>query len=765
MPRSAVVMMDNRPPVTKSQHPQYPQLAFELNRRYACRHGHDLLYLQMRGRTCRHPDLGERHPSYCKLTAVAEALARGYEVVAFLDSDAYFRNASLSLPQLLTAFENRSLTLGSSEMGLSQWDVSFASDEPYSSGPNAGVQFWRNTPSARRLLQAWWNLPGGTYHSEHDFEQHALQWAMMHLHVFRPRISTLGLQAMATELDARGWPLYKHPIAHIDHGKNFFRVLFMSMDLLRSSGRNVTLPTFKKPKVKRAAPNEPWLERDTGTMSIRGIERYQTAQLRNKMRRRAADEMPHRRSHARGGGSGGGGGGVACGSSRVMKESFDASGRAERLLMTAAAGRQSERQRVVHEMLWGLPLQLVNCSALHRGTDSRYWWMRWDTPRHATEATAGLIHVQWPPALRGLSKADYCLRLGPSRAPRQPDLALAQLWPCPANFSAPPEYGAADGDAAAPEQYMQFEFHERASARIPMHALSTRLKVAPLTGDSAAPKAAAAAVSGRRLQRVIADSPSSQKAPPRSSPPSPFPSRLAALLERCRSLLQGWRDKWGGSRGGNKKGDGSGRAGGRGGEGRGSGAKAFFRGKGKGKGRGFGKGRGGSGPASAAELERRRRRRAWRLGRRSRFVGQACTSIYQSLKVGPDIKVEDCEDWCDETKVNHCRYCKCRGCNHCHGDLDLPDWVLGATAEQRCAGFGICNQSLTFPHCLSIWRGHVYEGAPVVWSRCRVDSFAHQQWKRASVAHQPGFLLQHAGGNGGGEPLCVAAPISANLLR
>ena len=153
--------------------------------------------------------------------------------------------------------------------------------------------------------------------------------------------------------------------------------------------------------------------------------------------------------------------------------------------------------------------------------------------------------------------------------------------------------------------------------------------------------------------------------------------------------------------------------------------------------------------------------RAWRLGRRSRFVGQACTSIYHSLKVGPDIKVEDCEDWCDETKVNHCRYCKCRGCNHCHGDLDLPDWVLGATAEQRCAGFGICNQSLTFPHCLSIWRGHVYEGAPVVWSRCRVDSFAHQQWKRASVAHQPGFLLQHAGGNGGGEPLCVAAPISA----
>ena len=91
MAAAVLVMMDNRPPVAEARTPLYPQLAFELNRRYACQHGHDLLYLQMRGEACFHIELGERRPSYCKLVAIAEALERGYKTVAFVDSDAYFR--------------------------------------------------------------------------------------------------------------------------------------------------------------------------------------------------------------------------------------------------------------------------------------------------------------------------------------------------------------------------------------------------------------------------------------------------------------------------------------------------------------------------------------------------------------------------------------------------------------------------------------------------------------------------------------------------
>ena len=86
--RTAVVMMDTRPVHTRSDralHIQYPQLAFELNRGYACAHGYDLLYLHMQSEVCDHKHLGTRHPSYCKLAAVAEALHRGYSQIAFLD--------------------------------------------------------------------------------------------------------------------------------------------------------------------------------------------------------------------------------------------------------------------------------------------------------------------------------------------------------------------------------------------------------------------------------------------------------------------------------------------------------------------------------------------------------------------------------------------------------------------------------------------------------------------------------------------------------
>lgn len=84
-----LVMMDTRPALlaagTRASRVDYPQLAFELNRRYACEHGYSILYLQMLSPTCVHEDYGERHPSYCKLTAIAEALSRGYDWAVWLD--------------------------------------------------------------------------------------------------------------------------------------------------------------------------------------------------------------------------------------------------------------------------------------------------------------------------------------------------------------------------------------------------------------------------------------------------------------------------------------------------------------------------------------------------------------------------------------------------------------------------------------------------------------------------------------------------------
>jgi hypothetical protein len=100
----------------------------------------------------------------------------------------------------------------------------------------------------------------------------------------------------------------------------------------------------------------------------------------------------------------------------------------------------------------------------------------------------------------------------------------------------------------------------------------------------------------------------------------------------------------------------------------------------------------------------------------------------------------------------------------------LPDWVLGGSADAQCAAFGLCtNASLTYPLCLSAWRGEVGEAAPLVWSRCRTDVYAHQQWRRVRAdadGASPAFLLAHGERPTAApaEPLCVAAPLPTRLL-
>mgnify|MGYP001404811548 CR=1 FL=1 len=89
----ALVMMDDRPPDLgswlrqhggasskelnlKSQAQLVTMLTAYLNMRYACRHGYTLLFYLLEQAGCEHPLWGARHPSYCKLTAIGEALAQ-----------------------------------------------------------------------------------------------------------------------------------------------------------------------------------------------------------------------------------------------------------------------------------------------------------------------------------------------------------------------------------------------------------------------------------------------------------------------------------------------------------------------------------------------------------------------------------------------------------------------------------------------------------------------------------------------------------------
>jgi len=45
--------------------------------RYACAHGYTLLYYRLAREGCEHPLWGARHPSYCKLAAIAAASTHG----------------------------------------------------------------------------------------------------------------------------------------------------------------------------------------------------------------------------------------------------------------------------------------------------------------------------------------------------------------------------------------------------------------------------------------------------------------------------------------------------------------------------------------------------------------------------------------------------------------------------------------------------------------------------------------------------------------
>ena len=164
---TALVMMDSRSPVATVHAGMRSHLsfAFELNRAYACAHGYALIFYQMSGNSCTHATLGERHPSYCKLAAVGDALVRRqFATVVFLDSDAFIQHINRPLPSLLKAAR------GAGAADVRDPAVFFAWDQPYSFGPNGGVHVWRDSTAARALLSTWWHIDGEAYHQIHDFE-------------------------------------------------------------------------------------------------------------------------------------------------------------------------------------------------------------------------------------------------------------------------------------------------------------------------------------------------------------------------------------------------------------------------------------------------------------------------------------------------------------------------------------------------------------------------------------------------------------------
>lgn len=863
-------------------------------------------------------------------------------------SDAYFQNTSISVPDLVAEFRPRpNGSRPTPSLGRAAADVSLAWDRPYSYGPNAGVQFWRNSASARQLLSLWWHLPGGRYHRIHDYEQHALQWFLSHLTHYGSasgRIETLALTPFPLGVDARGWPSFSHPVAHIDHGRNFYRLLLMSLALLRGDGRLPTLPAPRghissgaaeavaagRRLARQSKPTRGGGRRGRGLnrsaaddgrgARSEGESNHQTAQLRMRLLKLALRSMRQRdkRAAKQEAGAGafvsGGGGPASGGKCRIHVEPFDASaaavarmtpgrvppagtpgrsgftGRDRAVPQRVGGGEESATALRLGEVLSGMPLHLVNCSA--DGAPSHIAWQRWRrvgdgfSIQPPSRSDFGPFAASSAALASPPGATPHCLHIGPARAPRQPDFPLAQLAPCEHNASARLaelqvfRYNASTGMLGLKPTVASLTSVAATKMDTASASVWTRHRSASLlAGQAASDSAARDSASGRRLASAappavrggegrdipkrevlvegvggikheahVGDAPSPWAALPgrqlapgllrvlarmhlASAPPAdatdddaaarvpqrevtgwarPFlawaglvsettePARprdvLAVLVDaprppaasgstgpsaslRAASILPGAEagvpslgpgvsslgavvpsltaaSTWPGaakagapSLGGVVPG----------------GGPLLGRGKGGGK----GKGRGGA--WTPAQLDKFRRRRESRLKRRAPSLGQPCTSAYQKPHKLDDKSYEDCEDWCDDSKVNHCRYCKCRGCDFCHGDLSLPDWALHMGTADQCAAFGMCTNASSYPLCLSVWRGELEEGAPLVWSRCRKDVFVHQQWTlQSSPSAEAADAVQIQLGVGAKQKrlqsLCVAASVPSPRL-
>lgn len=270
--RMALIMVDDRAPTSRrprASRLSYPALAFALNSMYACGHGYDLIYYRMVSPSCAHVSQGERRISYCKLPAIAHALSLGYAAVAFIDSDSWIRVdqplfQNLTLPALIRTYSSPLgmpppawSSSGGAGGGPSAW---FACDLPQlGDRPNGGFHIWRNSDDARALLHTWWHAPAGRYATEHDYEQHVLQWHLSHLgpregpppSSAAPRpasrssqglqfgplppanrgparaTSTLQLKAMDDQ--------FRHAVAHVDHTKAGRRLGLFAAALLRAA--------------------------------------------------------------------------------------------------------------------------------------------------------------------------------------------------------------------------------------------------------------------------------------------------------------------------------------------------------------------------------------------------------------------------------------------------------------------------------------------------------------------------------------------------
>lgn len=162
--------------------PAYWWLTAALNFQWVRVQHYDLLLYCVEA-PCKHPDSGEeRSPQWCKLLAIADALALGhYDSILYLDSDAYWKDPVKGLTEGLvrdfapeyslsdaTASPPVSAYFGCNSP-LNHCGVRWDFKAPYAniSSANSGVVLMHNGPHTHAILSEWWHARNGYARPNH----------------------------------------------------------------------------------------------------------------------------------------------------------------------------------------------------------------------------------------------------------------------------------------------------------------------------------------------------------------------------------------------------------------------------------------------------------------------------------------------------------------------------------------------------------------------------------------------------------------------
>lgn len=153
---------------------------------------------------CLHSVYGARPIGYCKLLSVLDLFQRGYDWVVVLGTDAWVKNSTASLNDLLIMLGVEQATFATKSMFLLEnrfvnydlWPLPPKGHNTGTGVANADIMFVKNTAESIAILKKWWDIQYETIPGS-NYEEISALWYMLGLNESAiPRTFTLPKDAL-----------------------------------------------------------------------------------------------------------------------------------------------------------------------------------------------------------------------------------------------------------------------------------------------------------------------------------------------------------------------------------------------------------------------------------------------------------------------------------------------------------------------------------------------------------------------------------------